>query len=102
MAMSLNTRSRAMVVLVAASVMAAAGATAVPSTRPVDEGEDARYCCVANTRYAGVCKVELAEDQRCADVLEYLNNAASAGKTYCGATPIRGGWQKVECQAEVD
>jgi hypothetical protein len=62
--------------------------------------EEARLCCVANPRYAGVCAVELAPDETCRDVLDYLNNPASVGKTYCGGTSIRGGWQQVECQDE--
>jgi hypothetical protein len=57
---------------------------------------------VANPRFAGICRVDLAPDETCADVLEYLNNAASVGKTYCGTTPIRMGWKQVECQEEED
>ena len=71
-----------------------------PSARPVVAEEDAGFCCVANPRFAGICKVTLAEDETCADVLAYLNNAASVGKTYCGTTPIRMGWKEVACQAE--
>ncbi|MCG6928405.1 MAG: hypothetical protein LJF30_24220 [Acidobacteria bacterium] len=98
--MTLKKRSRAMVVLAAAAALAAVGATAAPSARPTAAEEDAPFCCVANPRFAGICKVTLAEDETCADVLAYLNNAASVGKTYCGTTPIRGGWTKVECQVE--
>lgn len=98
--MSLKKRSRAMVVLAAVSALAAVGATAAPSARPVVADEDAGFCCVANPRFAGICKVTLAEDETCADVLAYLNNAASVGKTYCGTTPIRMGWKEVACQAE--
>ena len=100
--MSLKKRTRAMVVLAAVSALAAVGATAALSARPVGAGEDSQYCCVANPRYAGICKVTLAEDETCADVLTYLNNAASVGKTYCGSTPVRMGWKEVACQAEED
>jgi len=98
--MTLKGRSRAMVVLAVASALAAVGATAAPSARPAAADGDAPFCCVATPRFAGICKVTLAEDETCDDVLAYLNNAASVGKTYCGTTPIRGGWTEVECQEE--
>lgn len=100
--MSLKKRTRAMVVLAAVSAVAAVGATAAPSARPAGAGDDDRYCCLANPRYAGICKVTLAADETCADVLAYLNNAASVGKTYCGTTPVRMGWKEVACQEEED
>ena len=59
-------------------------------------------CCVANPRFAGICAVELGEDETCADVLRYLNTANTVGKTYCGGTDIRGGWKQVSCQEEED
>jgi hypothetical protein len=59
-------------------------------------------CCVASPQFAGICKVELAPDETCADVLAYLNNVASVGKTYCGNTQIRVGWNEVTCQKEED
>ena len=55
-------------------------------------------CCYTNQRYAGVCKVQPAQDETCASILAYLNNPRSQGKTYCGNTTIRGGWQQVECK----
>ena len=55
-------------------------------------------CCFTNPRFTGVCKVTLGEDESCSSVLGYLNNPNSAGKPYCGGTPIRGGWQQVSCE----
>ncbi len=54
-------------------------------------------CCFTNERFAGVCEVVPEPDATCADVLAYLNNPNSTGKTYCGATDVRGGWVQVEC-----
>jgi hypothetical protein len=87
------------ITLAAVATLAALGAVAFPSTAPAAD-ESARFCCVANPRFAGVCKVALADDETCADVLAYLNSATSVGKTYCGTTPVRGGWREVECQPE--
>jgi len=70
-------------------------------TRPgATSTQDAKRapCCYANTRYAGVCKVEAAPGETCAGILAYLNNPKSAGKTYCGSTDIRGGWTRVKCK----
>ena len=55
-------------------------------------------CCFTNIRFAGVCQVEPSEDQTCASILAYLNNPASAGKTYCSNTSVRGGWKQTECK----
>ena len=59
-------------------------------------------CCVTNPRFAGICSVELAGDETCKDVLAYLNNPASVGKSYCGNTQVRVGWKPVTCQDEED
>jgi hypothetical protein len=40
-----------------------------------------------------------AQDETCAQILDYLNNPMSQGKSYCGGTNIRGGWQSVACPA---
>ena len=55
-------------------------------------------CCFTNPRYSGVCSVVPAEDETCASILAYLNNPNSTGKSYCGGTTIRGGWQQVACE----
>ena len=57
-------------------------------------------CCFTNPRYSGICEVTTGPDETCSDVLAYLNNQASVGKTYCGNTKIRGGWAQVECEGE--
>jgi hypothetical protein len=54
-------------------------------------------CCFTNPRYSGVCAVEPAKDETCADVLAYLNDPQSQGKNYCGNTTIRGGWAGQAC-----
>lgn len=56
-------------------------------------------CCFTNPRYTGVCKVVPGEGETCADILAYLNNQSSVGKSYCGNTTIRGGWAQVDCDA---
>ncbi len=55
-------------------------------------------CCFENPRFSGVCEVNPVPDETCADILAYLNNPNSAGKTYCGNTKVRGGWTQVECE----
>lgn len=60
-------------------------------------GDAPEPCCFANDRYMGVCQVVPEQGERCADILDYLNNPSSTGKTYCGSTAIRGGWSQVKC-----
>ena len=55
-------------------------------------------CCFENPRFSGVCKVTPGPDETCADILAYLNNPNSAGRTYCGNTKVRGGWTQVQCE----
>ena len=87
-----------MVVVVSVALIGAVAAVASP---PPVAGEDAgSKCCVANPRFSGICEVELGPEETCGDVLAYLNNASSAGKTYCGNTDVRGGWKEVACQEE--
>ncbi len=54
-------------------------------------------CCFTNGRYEGVCKVTPAKGETCQDILDYLNNPVSVGKSYCGGTTLRGGWSVVDC-----
>ena len=64
-------------------------------------GSEARdRCCFTNSRYAGVCVVQPGEGETCGSILDYLNNPASSGKSYCGFTDIRGGWEEVSCEEE--
>lgn len=60
--------------------------------------EDAK-CCFTNTAYTGVCEVTPGKDETCKSILDYLNTPNSAGKSYCGGTTIRGGWQQVSCKS---
>jgi len=55
-------------------------------------------CCYAHPDYAGTCVVKPAAGETCASILAYLNSAGTAGKTYCGNTPIRGGWKQARCK----
>ncbi len=54
-------------------------------------------CCFTNPQYSGVCTVVPDPGVTCADVLAYLNSPHSSGKNYCDSTPLRGGWEQVDC-----
>ena len=75
-------------------------ASAAPIHREDTRSSEKPLCCVANPRFSGVCAVQLGADETCQDVLAYLNNAASVGKTYCASTPVRMGWKQVDCEKE--
>ena len=55
-------------------------------------------CCFENARYSGTCQVTPGPDETCGDILGYLNNPNSVGKSYCGNTKVRGGWSSVSCE----
>ena len=93
-------RAWSRVILASVAVVGAIVASAAPGARGGEGDATPASCCVANPRFAGMCAVELGRDETSQDVLAYLNNAASVGKTYCGNTEIRMGWQQVECQEE--
>jgi len=57
-------------------------------------------CCFTNSAFSGVCRVTPGEDETCASILAYLNTPNTAGKSYCGGTGIRGGWEEVSCKSE--
>lgn len=76
-------------------VSAAAAGTEVTTTTAAKDP-----CCFENPRFSGTCQVTPGEDESCGDILAYLNNPNSVGKTYCGNTRIRGGWHTVACDAE--
>lgn len=82
-------RAFAMLLLVAASAPVA----------PTQDPPPPR-CCFTNPRYAGTCQVQPAKDESCGQILAYLNNPMSQGKSYCGSTTLRGGWQSVACEAK--
>jgi hypothetical protein len=76
-------------------------AAAADGPRPVaTTATDGGDCCFTNPRYTGVCRVTPGPEETCSDVLAYLNNQASVGKTYCGNTKVRGGWSQVDCDSE--
>ncbi|MEX1310178.1 MAG: hypothetical protein AB1Z65_07160 [Candidatus Sulfomarinibacteraceae bacterium] len=81
----------------------AATAAATPATESVNSTDviGGDTCCFTNPRYSGTCEVTTGPDETCADVLAYLNNQASVGKTYCGNTKVRGGWAQVECETSI-
>jgi len=88
------------IIIASAAAVGAIAASAAPSDRDHTRSSERSVCCVANPRFAGICAVELAPDETCQDVLAYLNNAASVGKTYCASTPVRRGWKQVNCEEE--
>ena len=57
------------------------------------EGKSGAPCQFTNPSYAGVCTVLPKGRETCKSILAYLNQANSAGKTYCNDTIIRGGWK---------
>jgi len=74
-----------------------AGGIAVISARTTGAAEK-KTCCLTNPRYSGRCEVTPGPDETCSDILAYLNNQSSVGKSYCGNTTIRGGWALVDCE----
>jgi hypothetical protein len=56
-------------------------------------------CCFENPRYSGTCQVTPGPEETCGDILAYLNNPNSVGKSYCGNTKVRGGWTSVACKS---
>lgn len=54
-------------------------------------------CCFTNPAYTGVCQVMPQEGETCKSILDYLNAPNSVGKSYCGETNVRGGWQQTSC-----
>lgn len=54
-------------------------------------------CCFTNPAYSGVCQVTPKQDETCKSILDYLNTPNSVGKSYCGETNVRGGWQQTSC-----
>ena len=55
-------------------------------------------CCFDNDRFEGTCRVNPGKSETCQNILEYLNNPMSTGKSYCGGTSVRGGWVQVDCK----
>lgn len=55
-------------------------------------------CCFSNPRFSGQCKVTPGPDEKCSDILAYLNAQNSVGKSYCGNSTVRGGWATATCE----
>jgi hypothetical protein len=87
-------------VLLTAVVLAliSAAPVRVPATPQAEK--ERKPCCFKNPGYAGICKVQPAQEETCASILAYLNNPMAEGKSYCGGTTIRGGWTEVPCEGE--
>ena len=85
----------AIVVAGLAAAASAGGGPAAPTAAVSIASSD--DCCFTNPRYTGVCQATPGPDETCADILAYLNNQSSVGKTYCGNTKVRGGWAQVDC-----
>ena len=93
--------SRATHLVMFAAAMALTLAVTIPvvaETPATETTAGGDKCCYSNPRYSGVCEVTTGPDETCSDVLAYLNNQASVGKTYCGNTKVRGGWAQVACE----
>ena len=90
-------RTRAWTVF-ASTLLVAVAAVGGPMAHADTSAKDP--CCFTNPRYTGVCEVTPGADESCSSILAYLNRQNSVGKSYCGNTTIRGGWQSVSCEAE--
>jgi len=75
-----------------------AGLLLIAASASGTDDPPSRKCCFTNPRYTGTCEVVPAKDETCAQILEYLNNPMSQGKSYCGSTSIRGDWRSVACE----
>ena len=104
-----HSRVRVALALAAVLVMAA---TIEPAPRPeapsplacaaqAADKDPRPHCCFTNARYVGTCEIEPAQDETCTTILDYLNNPQSQGKSYCGNTTVRGGWQQVPCEPKM-
>jgi hypothetical protein len=83
-------------ILACAAVLALAGGGGGSAARAADPKRPS--CCYTNARYSGICSVDPGEGESCATILGYLNNPSSQGKSYCGNTSIRGGWEPKACE----
>ena len=90
-----NARTMTAVLLCALCVSGILTAAETDETATATQQEP---CCFENPRYSGTCEVTPAPEETCGDILAYLNNPNSVGKTYCGNTKVRGGWSQVSCE----
>lgn len=82
--------------LILVGILATAGAVSILASSEPDVDET--KCCFTHPSYRGTCEVSPGEEESCQDVLEYLNTPNSQGKTYCGGTNLRGGWELATCE----
>ena len=90
-----NARAMIAVLFCAVVVSGIVAATETDETSAVTQQEP---CCFENPRFSGTCQVTPGPEETCGDILGYLNNPNSVGKTYCGNTKVRGGWTAVSCE----
>ena len=76
----------------------AMGMVAAAETEKTEITVGGETCCFENPRFSGTCQVTTGPEETCGDVLAYLNNPNSVGKSYCGNTKVRGGWTQVKCE----
>jgi hypothetical protein len=82
------------------SILFASLALATPEGPAAGDDPKPAPCCFSNPKFSGVCSVEPAVDESCGEILDYLNNPQSQGKSYCGNTNIRTGWASRGCEPE--
>jgi hypothetical protein len=97
-----GTRGSAILLLLAASASTAPSRVEALPGAVAALGQDPppQKCCFRHQSYAGTCAVAPAKDETCEQILDYLNNPMSQGKSYCNSTTIRGGWQAVSCETK--
>jgi hypothetical protein len=83
----------------AAAILLLTAPLAATATSRAEDPAPAR-CCFQNPRFAGTCEVQPGKDESCSQILDYLNNPMSKGRTYCNNTDVRGGWTSVACEAK--
>lgn len=88
-------RHKTIAILLAAAALVTLVWARTPVAPPAQETP--QPCCFTHLEYAGVCEVTPAEGESCASILRYLNTPMSTGKSYCGGTTIRGGWEPAAC-----
>ena len=87
-----------MIVATSISFLCLAGVAGAAGNEEPQTVAGKEACCFQNPRFSGTCRVVPGPDESCGDVLAYLNNPNSVGKSYCGNTKVRGGWTTVSCE----
>ena len=92
----MNTRRVIFAALIGA--LCVSGLTIAAEPAETETATQQAPCCFENPRYSGTCQVTPGPEETCGDILAYLNNPNSVGKTYCGNTKVRGGGSQVACE----